>query len=71
MKRKYYCETIKPGFYLTNDRCVYSTGTKKGNKWIYLEVPNPEWTTLMWTCIEPYSINKSTYHKNNPTNFAL
>ena len=69
MKRTKYCETLKPGFYLSDDRCIYASGTTKGNKWIYLNTPNPEWTTLMWNCIEKYAIDNSVYSETNPTKF--
>ena len=36
MAKQKYCETLKPGFYLLKDRCIFITGTTKGNKWILL-----------------------------------
>jgi hypothetical protein len=74
MSKKKYCETLKPGFYYINgeeSRCFYVTGTTKGNKWIDLYVPNPQWMTLMWNCIDSYEINLSTFHQQNPTDFSL
>lgn len=63
---------MKIGYYLTEDRCYYLTGTKKGNKWIYLDIPDPEWCSLVWTCLPKQTeINKSTYYKENPTKFTL
>ena len=72
---KKYCETLKPGFYLFNGlhckRCVYATGTTRGNKWIDLDVPNPAWMTLMWNCVAKDEICLCTYHETNPTEFIL
>ena len=77
-----YCETLKPGFYYIKGekigrsyigaRCFFITGTTKGNKWIELEdSPNPQWMALMWNCIDPYEINLSVYHQQNPTIFSI
>jgi hypothetical protein len=72
-----YCETLKKGYYLLDKpswglkRCVYATGTTKGNKWIELNVPNPTWMTLMWNCISKDEINISDYHAENPTEYQF
>ncbi len=72
MAKQKYCETLTPGFYLIEgDRCAYITGTTKGNKWINLNVPNPQWTGLMWNCITADDIPFRTLHSTNPTNFVL
>jgi hypothetical protein len=77
MKKQKYCETLKPGYYLYDNpsidmkRCVYATGTLKGNKWIELNVPNPKWMSLMWFSLEKSEIDRSTYHETNPTEFIL
>jgi hypothetical protein len=71
MAKQKYCETLKPGFYLCDDRCIYASGTTKGNKWIYLDSAKPEWNTLMWNCIEKYAIDNSTFHQTNPTQFTI
>ena len=66
MKQK-YCETIKPGYYyLPNNRCLYVTGTTKGNKWINLASATPKWGTLMWNCIEQNVIDTANYSLTNP-----
>ena len=64
---------MNQGFYLIEtDRCYYLTGTKKGNRWINLDDPDPEWMSLIWTCLpKEKEILKSTYHKTNPTQFNL
>jgi hypothetical protein len=64
-----YAETLKPGFYLSSDRCVYATGTTKGNKWIYLAAKEPRWNGLMWNCFEP--LEEATYSETNPTQFKV
>jgi hypothetical protein len=75
MAKQKYCETLTPGFYIIEEtfsnRCFYITGTTKGNKWINLSVPNPQWTGLMCNGIDEYSIGLSTIHSTNPTNFVL
>jgi hypothetical protein len=75
MAKQKYCETLTPGFYLIKEtfsyRCYYITGTTKGNKWINLNVPNPQWTGLMWNCITTDDIPLCTLHSTNPTNFVL
>lgn len=75
MAKQKYCETLQPGFYIIEEtfsnRCLYITGTTKGNKWINLAVPNPQWTGLMWNCINDDSIGLATIHSTNPTSFAL
>jgi len=75
MAKQKYCETLQPGFYLIEEtfsyRCYYITGTTKGNKWINLNVPNPQWTGLMWNCITVDDISLCTLHSTNPTNFVL
>lgn len=67
---KKYCESLAPGFYLLNatncKRCFYITGTLKGNKWIDLEVPNPAWMSLMWTCINKDTLSDCTFYENDP-----
>jgi hypothetical protein len=75
MKKVKFCETLKPGYYLLDDkftglkRCVYATGTTKGNKWIDLTSPNPQWVALMWNCISQDEISKSVYYEQNPTEY--
>lgn len=89
MKKPKYCETLKPGFYLLRDetlnlhRCVYCTGTTKGNKWIELDMDgnclwsvkegdkNGGWTGLFWNCISEEEINESVYSETNPTKINL
>ena len=82
-KKTYHAETLKPGFYYSLDihlnmtRCFYLTGSKKGNKWIYLAddedgevqyLPNPEWWSLIWTCIpNAEDLNELEYSETNPT----
>jgi hypothetical protein len=67
-----YCETLKVGFYLIQgDRCFFTTGTTKGNKWINLDEPNPQWNSIMWNCIDKYEIDLSVFHTENPTKFNL
>lgn len=66
-----YCESLKKGYYLSSDRCIYASGKTKGNKWIMLDAINPVWTGLLWNCIEKYSINNSTYYVNNPTKYKF
>jgi len=68
-----YCETLKQGYYLIKGigaRCIYVTGTTKGNKWINLEVPNPQWTRLQWNCIHRDEIEIGLYSETNPTSFS-
>lgn len=61
---------MKPGYYLCSDRCFYLTGTKKGNRWIYLDIPYPEWCSLNWMCLpKNYDLTDSKYSKTNPTKF--
>jgi hypothetical protein len=77
MAKQKYCETLKPGFYyikaenLGVHRCLYLTGTSKGNKWIELVVKNPQWTTLMWNCVSSYEIELSQYYEENPIDYKL
>lgn len=71
IKKAKYCETLEPGFYLVPSRCLYVTGTTKGNKWIPLDVPEPEWNTLMWNCIEKYVIDRAVRYDENPTEFKF
>ena len=72
MAKQKYCETLKVGYYfIEGNRCIYATGTTKGNKWIDLDVPKPQWRTLMWNCINTLDIAFTTYHTDNPTNFKL
>jgi len=80
--RNYYCETLKPGFYLIpGDRCIYCTGTKKGNKWVSLFQLKPyhqvqfstpiQFRGLQWNCIFPEDIAESIYSTSNPTPFPI
>ena len=77
MKHQKFCETLKPGYYLFEKdsigmrRCVYATGTTKGNKWIELNVPDVCWTSLLWNCISKEQINASVYSEENPTGFSF
>lgn len=65
-----YAESLEPGFYLIDGiSCCYLTGTLRGNKWINLEVANPQWQSLIWTCISPEDIALSTYSSYNPTKY--
>ena len=70
MAKQKYCETLQPGFYIIEEtfsnRCYYITGTT-----INLAVPNPQWTGLMWNCINDDSIGLATIHSTNPTSFVL
>lgn len=66
-----FAETIKAGYYLYEDNCMYLTGTLKGNKWIDLNVHEPRWMSLLWSCITKDDVDLSTYHIDNPTNFKL
>jgi len=67
-----YCETLTPGFYLSDDRCTYIIGKTKGNKWIYLNSHKPEWCGLMPNAITKENIiDNSTYYSFNPTKFKL
>jgi hypothetical protein len=50
MSKQKFAETLIPGFYfIEGNRCIYATGTTKGNKWIDLCPSNPEWG---WTNVE-------------------
>ncbi len=77
VKKQKYCETLKSGYYLLDDkatglkRCVYASGTTKGNKWIEINVPNPVWMSLMWNCISKDEIDCSIYYEDNPTEYKL
>jgi len=73
--RPKFCETLKPGYYLFENesigmrRCVYASGTTKGNKWIELNVPDASWTGLLWNCISKDQIDDSVYFEGNPTEY--
>ena len=75
MSKIKFCETLKRGYYLIDDdlngikRCIYASSTTKGNKWIELNVPNPQWMTLMWNCISKDEIERSVYSEDNPTKY--
>jgi len=77
MKKPKYCETLKEGFYLFENksigmkRCVYATGTLRDNKWIELNVPNPKWVNLSWNCFDKHQMENSSYHETNPISFTL
>ena len=65
--RNKYCETLKLGFYLGEDRCIYASGYETGNRWIYLNSVDPEWTDMEHEFMEPGEIKRMTYHFENPT----
>ena len=78
MAKQKYCETLKPGFYLLKDRCIFITGTTKGNKWILLGkrstgtiYDTPDWMALMWNAINSLMMEGAEYHANNPTGYDI
>ena len=78
MAKQKYCETLKPGFYLRGNRCIFITGTTKGNKWISLEKRStgtiydiPDWQALMWNAINSLMMEGAEYHANNPTGYDI
>ena len=63
---------MKKGYYYNENRCYFLTGSKKGNKWIDLEDLDPEWVSLLWTCLpkeEELSEFNYKYSSLNPTKF--
>lgn len=70
-KKPKFCETLLPGYYYLRTknvhRCFYATGTTRGNKWIDLTDPKPQWMDLLWNCMSSDEIIASTFHTENPT----
>ena len=74
--KNYRADTLKKGFfYLKSEwgnRCYYLSGGKKGNKWIELLEPKPQWCTLTWTCIpDDEDLEECIFSEKNPTEFAF
>ena len=82
---KRHIEDVKRGFYYLNneysERCYFLSGDKKGNKWIDIAgingiekvpMPDPQWTTLIWTCIpKENELSECSFHEENPTIFNI
>ena len=76
-----FVESLTAGFYFKPEtkirdyvepaRCVYITGTLKGNKWVDFDNPNPKWMPLSWTSIDKDILIDTTYHATNPTNILI
>jgi hypothetical protein len=73
---KKFCQSVKPGYYFVDNqyekRGFYLTGTLKGNKWIeLLDEDNPEWVSLIWTCIDKEMLENATYYDTNPITIPI